>query len=166
MEKMTIGRAEQLTSPNPFAIITVKKPDGKTNAMACSWWCYASNHPATIVCCLSKRGFTGSCIQKTGAFGLNIVSEKVKDAAYACGTCSGREMDKAAEVGLPLVEAEGYAQEMVDASRLWMSCRLVNQIDIGDHMMYVGEVDTIDGDESVPGMYAWGGYASLGKAEQ
>jgi flavin reductase (DIM6/NTAB) family NADH-FMN oxidoreductase RutF len=165
MEKMTIGQAQKITSPNPFGIITVKKPDGTTNAMAISWWNYASNHPATITACLSRKGYSGECIRNEKSFGLNIVSEIVRDAAYACGTCSGRAMDKASEKGLPLVEAEGYNQKMVENSALWMSCKLVNYIDVGDHILYIAEVEQIDGDINEAPMFAWNGYGKLDKAE-
>ena len=166
MEKITIGQAEKLTSPNPFAILTVKKPDGTTNAMAVSWWCYASNKPATVAVCLSQKGYSGTRILETGRFGLNIVGPSVKDAAYACGTCSGRDMNKAAEKGLPLADAEGFDQQMVEGSRIWFNCSLTGSIEAGDHRMYIGEVSEILADPEVPGMYAWNGYGYLNPAQE
>ena len=56
MDLMTIGQAQKLTSPNPFALLSVRKNDGTTNVMAVSWWNYASNHPATVTVCLSSKG--------------------------------------------------------------------------------------------------------------
>lgn len=161
MEKLTIGQAEKLTSPNPFAILTVATPSGETNAMAISWWNYASNHPATVTACLSKKGYSGSCIVESGHFGLNIVGENVKDAAFKAGTCSGRDGGKAEKLGLPLTDAMNAPQKMVEGSRLWMSCKLVNTLEIGDHVLYVGEVEDIEGDAGVKGLYAFNGYALL-----
>ena len=134
MDLMTIGQAQKLTSPNPFALLSVRKNDGTTNVMAVSWWNYASNHPATVTVCLSSKGYSGQCIRESGAFGLNIVGEPLK---------------------------EGFSQEMVDGSRLWISCRLKDTLTIGDHVLYVGEVETIMGDPSVKGLYAWEGYGLL-----
>lgn len=70
-------------------------------------------------------------------------------------------MDKAAAIGIPLTAQEGFSQEMVDGSRLWISCRLKDTLTIGDHVLYVGEVETIMGDPSVKGLYAWEGYGRL-----
>ena len=81
MDLMTIGQAQKLTSPNPFALLSVRKNDGTTNVMAVSWWNYASNHPATVTVCLSSKGYSGQCIRESGAFGLNIVGEPLKEAA-------------------------------------------------------------------------------------
>ena len=166
MEKMTIGQAQKITSPNPFAILTVKKPDGTTNAMAVSWWNYASNHPATITVCLSQKGFSGECILKEGYFGLNLPTEEIKDAAFMCGTCSGRDTDKASKFGLPMVDAEGFNQKMIDKCALWMSCKVVNNIEIGDHRMYIAEVENIVGQEGALPVFAFGGYSKLSKVDQ
>ena len=117
MDLMTIGQAQKLTSPNPFALLSVRKNDGTTNVMAVSWWNYASNHPATVTVCLSSKGYSGQCIRESGAFGLNIVGEPLKEAAIKAGCCSGRDMDKAAAIGIPLTAQEGFSQEMVDGSR-------------------------------------------------
>ena len=115
MDLMTIGQAQKLTSPNPFALLSVRKNEGTTNVMAVSWWNYASNHPATVTVCLSSKGYSGQCIRESGAFGLNIVGEPLKEAAIKAGCCSGRDMDKAAAIGIPLTAQEGFSQEMVAA---------------------------------------------------
>lgn len=161
MEKLTIGQAEKLTSPNPFAILTASTPSGETNVMAISWWNYASNHPATITACLSKKGFSGNCISESGHFGLNIVGESLKESAFRAGTCSGRDGGKAEKLGIPLTDDMKAPQKMVEGSRLWMSCKLVNTLDIGDHVLYVGEVEDIEGDANVKGLYAFDGYSRL-----
>lgn len=161
MEPITIGQAQKLTSPNPFALLTVRKPDGKTNVMAVSWWNYASNHPATVTACLSSKGYSGECIRESGSFGISVVGEQLKEAAIRAGTCSGRDMDKAAALGIPLTDEGGFPQEMVAGSRLWLSCRLKDTLTVGDHVLYVGEVEAIQGDAAVKGLYAWNGYGLL-----
>ncbi len=161
MERIPIGQAQKLTSPNPFALLTVRKPDGKTNVMAVSWWSYASNHPASVVVCLSSKGYSGQCIRESGAFGLSVVGEELREAAMRAGTCSGRNMDKARELGIPLTGADEFPQAMVAGSRLWLSCQWTDSLTIGDHVLYVGEVTDILGDASVKGLYAWNGYDLL-----
>lgn len=164
MEVITIGQAQKLTSPNPFALLTVSKPGGGTNVMAISWWNYASNHPATITACLSMKGYSGQCIQKSGHFGLSVVGPQLKDAAMSAGARSGLGRDKAGELGIPLESCEGFSQEMVSGSRLWISCNLKDTLQVGDHILYVGEVEALRGDPSVEGLYAWDGYARLDTA--
>ena len=91
MDLMTIGQAQKLTSPNPFALLSVRKNDSTTNVMAVSWWNYASNHPATVTVCLSSKGYSGQCIRESGAFGLNIVGEPLKEAGGLFSGNGGRQ---------------------------------------------------------------------------
>lgn len=161
MEAVTIGQAQKLTSPNPFALLTVSKPGGGTNVMAISWWSYASNHPAAVTACLSAKGYSGQCIQECGHFGLSVVGPRLKEAAMGAGSRSGRDRDKAGELGIPLESCEGFSQEMVSGSRLWISCKLKDTLPVGDHILYVGEVEALRADPAVEGLYAWDGYARL-----
>ena len=161
MELISIGAAQKLTSPNPFGLVTARKPDGSTNVMALSWWTYVSNHPATLAVCLSNKGYTGSCIAADGAFGLSIVGSALKDAALKAGTCSGRDRDKAAELGSPLMQLDGFGPQLVEGSRLCFACALKASYPMEDHTLYVGRIDQIWADPSVEGLYAFQGYGAL-----
>ena len=48
MTDLTIGQAQRMTAPAPFALLTSADKEGKTNIMAVSWWTYLSNHPVKI----------------------------------------------------------------------------------------------------------------------
>lgn len=161
MEAITIGQAQKLTSPNPFALLTVLTPDGRTNVMALSWWTYASNHPATVVACLSQKGYSGGCITASGGFGLSVVGEALAAPAARAGGCSGRSVDKAAELGIPLFQPEYFLQPVIEGSRVCFSCRLKDTLNVGDHVLYVGEVEAVLGDSSVEALFAMDGYAHL-----
>ena len=67
---ISIGKIQKALSPNPFVLVTSTREDGVTNAMALSWWCYASNNPPTLLICTSNKGYTGECIRRTKQFAL------------------------------------------------------------------------------------------------
>lgn len=161
MDTLTIAQAQQLTSPNPFALISTRTPEGKNNLMALSWWSYLSNHPATIGVCLSKRGFSGAQIAQTGEFCLCVPDETLRTAAYRCGSCSGRDHDKAAEFGIELVPAEKVAPMRVRSSRLVLECSLRQQVEVGDHVLYIAEVLGCYGNAQAAGLFAMEGYRRL-----
>lgn len=156
-----IGTAQKLTSPNPFALLATRKPGDKTNLMAVSWWTYASNHPPMVAVCLSKKGYSGELIQIEKEFSLNVVDESLKEAAFKCGTCSGREVDKPEQFGIALKEAKVINTKLVAASRVSLECRLVNSMEAADHMMYLAEVVSLSCDENMKAVYAWDGYKRL-----
>ena len=161
MDNILIGQAQKLTAPAPFGLLTTRKPDGNTNLMAVSWWTYLSNHPPMLGVCLSKKGLSGSLIEANEEFGLSIVGETIKDAAFLCGTCSGRTVDKAAEFGIPLIGSSVISTPLVADSRVAFECRLKGRAEAGDHVFYLAEIVSVQGDNSVRQLFAWDGYARL-----
>ena len=161
MTELTIGQAQRLTAPAPFALLSVRQDDGRDNLMAVSWWTYLSNHPPMLGVCLSKKGLSGSLIEKRGCFTLSLVGDKLREAALACGRCSGREHDKAAEFGIPLEAATTIPASFVPDSRVVYECRLVSQSEAGDHVFYLAEIVASHGDAETKALYAFDGYARL-----
>lgn len=162
MNSIPIGQAQRLTAPAPFALLSVRKEDGSDNLMAVSWWTYLSNHPPMLGVCLSRKGLSGSLIERSGVFTLSVVGEALADAALACGRCSGREHDKAAEFGVPLESASAIPASLVSGSRAAFECRLVSQTEAGDHVFYLAEIIACRGDAAVKQLFAWDGYSRLG----
>lgn len=165
MQELTISAAQKLTSPNPFALLTVKKENGSVNVMAVSWWTYVSNNPATLAVCLSKKSYSGSCILREGKFSLSLPGADLADAAFRCGTCSGRDRDKVGDFGIPITVTADFSQGLVEGSRVNFSCTLKQSCDVGDHTLYVARIDKILGDESVKALYAYNGYSKLVSVE-
>ena len=124
---VSIGKIQKALSPNPFALVTSTKEDGSTNAMALSWWCYASNNPPKVLICTSNKGYTGACIRRTGEFGLCFPTEEIKDGAFYCGTCSGRDIDKLATVGLETEEPAVIGTKLLKHCKAALECRLWGQ---------------------------------------
>ena len=162
MERIDIRRAQKLGSPNPFALLTTKKPDGGDNVMAVSWWSYASNNPPLLTACLSNKGYSGELIREAGVFSLSLPGEGIKEAAFSAGTRSGRGVSKAEAIGLPLEQTEEGFPAAAAGSRVVFNCRLVNAYPAGDHTIYLGEVVSVYANPEVPALYALEGYSKLG----
>ena len=161
MIDITVGQAQRLTSPNPFGLLTTVKQDGTDNVMAVSWWTYLSNRPPMLGVCLSKKKLSGSLIEKNGEFVLNIVGESLKDAAKSCGSCSGKDVDKVKEFGIPLEPASAVGAKLVSGSRVAFECKLISQADASDHMFYIAEIVAVHGDSEVPQVFAWDGFSRV-----
>lgn len=156
------GTAQRLTSPNPFALISTKMPDGATNLMALSWWTYASNHPPTLAICISKRGYSHQLIENTGEFGLNIVEEKLKESAFLCGTCSGRSVNKPEKFEIALIESVKIKTKLVKDHKVAFECHLVGKTDAADHSIFIAEVVACHTNPEKKHLYAFDGYKYLG----
>ena len=165
MTDITIGQAQRLTAPCPFALLSTLRPDGGTNLMAVSWWSYLSNRPPMLGACLSKKGLSGELIRQNGEFALSIVDASLKDAALRCGTYSGRTVDKAADFGIALTDAAAIAPQVVRDSRVVFECRLADTKEVSDHVLYIAEIVAIRGDAEKKALFAFDGYGRLDPVE-
>lgn len=165
-QEIAINEAQKLTSPNPFALLSVEKEDGGVNLMAISWWMYTSNNPASMAVCLSNKGFSGGMIKEKRTFALSVVSgEELKEAAFLCGTCSGRDHDKAGEFSIELEKDSDTGVSYVKEARVNFILNLVDSVTRGDHTVYFAEVSKIFGDSEKPGLFAMNGYSKLDTVE-
>ena len=164
MKELSVGQAQKMTTPAPFALLSSVDGAGRTNLMAVSWWTYLSNHPVKIGACLSNKGFSGGNIRANGEFALNLVDETMKQKALDCGRCSGRDTDKAQKLGIELVDAKVIAPKVVEASKLVFECRLSDTLAVGDHTFFVADV-VVYGDESKKQLFAINGYGKLDTVE-
>lgn len=161
MQEITISQAQKLTSPNPFGLVCTCDAEGRANLMALSWWTYVSNRPATIAVCLSQKGYSGSVIKATGEFALCLPRAELAQAAFACGTCSGRDTDKAEKFAIELEPASAINGSVVKRSRVVFECKVVNAVPAGDHDLFIAEVAAIRADPESTGLWSFEGYAEL-----
>ena len=156
-----INFIQKLTSPNPFALVSTRKPDGTTNLMALSWWTYVSNHPATLTVSISMKAYTNSLIRENKEFGLNVVDASLQQSAFACGTCSGRDENKPVKFGISLVEPKEIEAKIVEAHKVALECRLVNIVDTADHSIFIGKILACHTNPERNQLYAVDGYNAL-----
>ena len=96
--------------------------------------------PTRIAISVQMGNLTRELIEKTGKFNVNVLTEDVPfETIRHFGMQSGRDVDKFAD--FPSVErsANGllYLTEHVNAM---FSCQVKEKIDLGSHMMFIGEV--------------------------
>lgn len=129
--------------------------------MALSWWTYLSTKPATIGISVSQRSYSNELIRQNREFGLCIVGPDLADAAFKCGTVSGRDVDKASAYQIELVEAESIGTKLVKQFRIAMECSAINFVEAQDHTFFVAEVVNIHTNPDVPQLFAFDGYRRL-----
>ena len=158
---VNISAVQKALSPNPFCLIAATKPDGDTNLMALSWWTFVSNKPATIAICISKKGFSGELISKTLEFTLSVIGDELKFSAFSCGTCSGRNVSKAKKFGIELMDSTVIKTKIVKAHKVALECKVINSVDVNDHIMFIAEIVETHINPEVSQLYAVDGYANL-----
>lgn len=97
---------------------------------------------------------------------LTIPGKEIADAVMGCGSVTGRDTDKASQFGIELAEVEGSAIKIPVHSSVAIQCSLKEYHEVGDHYLYICDVEQVYSDESKEALFAWNGYAKVAPAKQ
>ena len=98
-----------------------------------------SYEPVVIAVCVNRSNYTNECIKKTGGFALSILTEEA--TAKNIGTFgfqSSRTVDKFTKVDYQL-SSDGFPV-LTAGVCAWLSCRVINSIEIESHTVFFGEL--------------------------
>jgi flavin reductase (DIM6/NTAB) family NADH-FMN oxidoreductase RutF len=135
--------------PSPVLIIGTYGPDGRPNIMNAAWGGIASSKPPCISVSLRAATLTYHNIQHTGEFTVNIPSEKHFREADFAGLVSGREHDKFKETGLTPDKSQLVNAPIIREFPYALECKLIKQVDLGRHTMFIGEIVGMVADSEV-----------------
>ena len=166
MNKITLPKAAQISSPNPVTLVCTKKPDGSTNLATVSWWTYLSYNPNMIAYAMAKTSYSGEMVRQNKKVILTIPSDKIVDAVLGCGSTTGRNTDKTAKFGIEMQEVGGSDIRIPAHSALAIVCNLKEFIETGDHYLYICNVEQVYADEQEKAVFAWNGYSEIGSAKK
>jgi flavin reductase (DIM6/NTAB) family NADH-FMN oxidoreductase RutF len=142
-------RARTVVYPTPVFVVATYDREGRPNAMTAAWGgICASQPPCVAVSIRESRYTTGNIIQR-GAFTINIPSEEHVQAADYFGMVSGRNADKFAATGLTAVASDLVDAPYIAEFPLALECRVIQRIEIGSHIQFVGQIVGIQAEESV-----------------
>ena len=138
-----------LLLPSPVLIIGTYGPDGKPNMMNAAWGGIVSSKPPCISVSLREATLSFHNIKQTGAFTVNIPSEKYLKEADFVGMVSGKEYDKFKETGLTPNKSRRVNAPIVNEFPYALECKLVREINLGSHTMFIGEIVGMVADSEV-----------------
>ena len=137
-------------------LLATIRGDGRSNAMTIGWGTVGViwGLPVWVVLVRPSR-YTYSLIEASGIFTVNVPSPEMKDLVTLCGTQSGRDVDKLAQVETSM--GREVACVTIEASPLVYECKVVHHNDVlpeallpditsrayarGDfHRMYYGQI--------------------------
>ena len=99
-----------------------------------------TSQPVQIAIACNKDNYTAEFIEKYGNFSVSVVKREYAPALLGnFGFQSGRDIDKFAKydciygqnTGVPIVTEDCLA---------WFECKLTQKMDVGSHILYIGEV--------------------------
>lgn len=172
MPKTTVGPMEYLTEmigglQDPGLLLVSRDRNSRPNAMTIGWGSIGVYWGIPIfVAPVRFSRYTLGCIEKTGDFTVNLLPRRLSDVAAFCGTVSGRDHDKLAEMKLTAVESAKVKSPTIEECVLTYECRVVHTNEVlsdtllrdlkrscyprGDyHKLYFGEIVTVTADKQL-----------------
>lgn len=114
------------------AFLNVRTPDGGFNLMTIGWgqvgivW----SRPAFTVYVRPNR-YTFEFLQSANGFTVSVPRHgELADALMLCGTRSGRDMDKVAESGLHLADAQAIDTPVIAECGLHYECSILARVQL------------------------------------
>ena len=141
--------AQTILLPSPVLIIGTYGSDWKPNIITAAWGGIASSKPPCISVSLREATLTYHNIKHTEAFTVNIPSERHLKEADFVGIVSGRECDKFKETRLTPEKSRLVNAPIVREFPYALECKLVRQVDLGLHTMFIGEIVGMVADSEV-----------------
>lgn len=138
--------------PSSAGILTAWRDDGRPTAMPCGSSGVCSRLPLTIAACLSNSAIneryapraTLGTVRARGQFGVGVpfTDEAVVRAIGYMGNMSGQtDPDKVRHAGLTVLD--GGAAPVVAQLPIHFDCRVTGDINLGTHIMVLGQVERI-----------------------
>ena len=103
------------------------------NLMTAAWLTQVSTQPQMIMVAISDSHLTTEIIKITGEFVISVLGENQKNEAMACGTVSGREVDKTSLINTKYTE-DGYP--LVENASAYLRCKVLDAIHVTSHVVF------------------------------
>ena len=106
-------------------ILLTTKKDGQVNTMTIAWGAIGIEWNKTVFMALVRQSRHTHDMME-GEFTVNIpVDDSAKKALSYCGTKSGRDTDKIADMGLTLVEGQEVDVPAIKELPMTLECRII-----------------------------------------
>lgn len=132
-------KISEIANPLQVVLVTSRYKE-KDNILTLAWHMPVSFDPPLYAISAGKTRFSTSLIQKSKCFVVNFVPFELKDKVLFCGTNSGKNMDKFKESNLLKEKSEKIDCPRIKEASGFLECKVINEIDAGDHIIFIAEV--------------------------
>ena len=118
-----------------------------------------------IAYAMAKTSYSGEMVRNNRKVILTIPDAEMTEAVMGCGSTTGRDTDKAAKFGIELTEVDGSDIKIPVHSRVAIVCSMKEFHEVGDHYLYICDVEQVYGNEAEEALFAWNGYSQVRPAK-
>ena len=130
----------------------------RQNAFIATTVMQVTAEPAKIIVACNKNNFTANLIRESKVFSASVLAQNYKPTIMGTfGFRSGKDFDKFAQGNKFIFGDNTQTPIVLEDCMAWFECRLVDEIDVGTHILFVGEVldAQITAEHETPLTYAY-----------
>lgn len=141
--------------------VTTVGANGERHGMLATSVTAASADPSSLLVCINRSASCHDLIHMSGAFCVNLLSEKDEQMARAFSSSEARHTRFASGDWRTLATGAPVLANALAS----FDCRVQNDVAVGSHTVYIAEVLSVElcGDPQAPLLYLDGDYARFGQ---
>lgn len=135
------NRAHVVSNKNKrVALAIVELPDGQANVITLEWFMKTSIKPPMFAISVGHERYSHVALQENRYFNLVIPSSDMRESTLYFGTKSGRFSDKLKEQNIKSFPGKYKKLPILEDAVANFECKIITQVNSGDHTIFVGEV--------------------------
>ncbi len=134
-----VADVRRFLEPGPIVLLS-SAHEGKLNVMTAGWHMIMGQEPSLVGCFVWDRNHSYEMIRKSKECVINLPTVAMASTVVRIGNCSGRDVDKFAELGLTAVFGEHVSAPRIAECHASFDCRLVDTSLIRKYSLFVFEV--------------------------
>lgn len=138
--EVSLSSAYRLLHPRNVVLVSCVDKAGKANVITLAWSMPVSISPPMLLIDVAPKRYSHELIKETKEFVVNIPTMDIIKETLFCGRRTGRIHDKFKETRLTPLPAKMVRPPIIKECVAHLECKLHQQIAVGDHTVFVGEV--------------------------
>ena len=139
-ESIDYASAIRRKYPEQVVIALAKDEKGTPNPISLGWTMIVSGAPPMMAIAVAKGHYSVGAIRHSEEFVIALPSEEMADEVLFYGTHSGRDTEKLTAHPCALQQTSVVDCVLLADAVANFECRLVSELETGDHIVFVGEV--------------------------
>ena len=142
MKEVPIAEAWKKKYPEQIVFVISFNQNGPANIMCAGWFTPLSSDPPLLGVSLALKRYSRKLITASKEFVIAFPSAEMQREVHFCGTQSGKSVDKFKETNLTALPAQKIKVPLIKECLANFECKLINEVDVGDHVLLIGEILT------------------------
>lgn len=149
--KMTkkVLKPQTLLAPVPAALISCGREGREHNIITLAWVGVVNSDPPMVSISIRPSRYSHAIIKESGEFVINIPREDQSEIVDACGTVSGKKVNKFVSFNLTAGKGVLAHAPRIEECPINLECKVRQVLSLGSHDLFIGEVVNVLVEENI-----------------